>query len=187
MATTTNTASTNLSRQASWDSNSVQLNIVSFVDVMKAAANRSSVGATYMMDNNPNSLNRGTPNLQTVCKQGQVLNWIIYAMDMDRRPDGTWPPSVRINNIVFLDDAGVNVSIARVVDELKILGGPDKIRSPYTPVYYYWAGIVQNDLPPGVYRYRFVLELDLDNNKTVYVNMDGQSLKVEALDDGSVG
>jgi hypothetical protein len=182
MATTTNTAPPQASKLAAWDSNSVQLNIVSFVDVDKAAATRSAVGTTYMMDNNPNSPNRGTSNLQTICKQGQVLNWIIYAMDMDRRPDGTWPPSVRINNIVFLDDAGINVSIARVVDELKILGGPDKIRSPYTPVYYYWAGIVQNDLPPGVYNYRFVLELDMDDDKKVYINMDGQSLRVEAID-----
>ena len=169
-------------RTAAWSSNSVQLNIVTLVDVQKALTTRSAVGSVYMTDNNPNSLNRGTANLQTVCKQGQVLNWIVYAMNMDRCPDGTWPPMVRINNIVFLDEAGDDVSMIPIVAELKIFGGPDKIRSLGTPVYYYWAGIVENDLPPGIYKYRFVLELDTaKGNQKVYINPDGQSLQVQAI------
>jgi len=160
--------------------NDVQLNIVTYVDVQKATANHSADGCVYMMDNSPSSLYKGTAGLQTFCKQGQVLNWIIYAMDMDQRPDGSWPPSVKINNVVFLDESGDDVALIRVIDELKILGGPDKIRSPYTPVYYYWAGIVEGDLPVGIYKYRFVLELEPENpaGKSIYLNMDGQSLNV---------
>ncbi len=167
-------------KEGSWDSSSVQLNIVTFVDVQKAVAKGSTEGCAYIMDNSPNSRNQGTPHLQTVCKQGQVLNWIIYAMDMDRKPDGTWPPSVRINNIVFLDSEGNDVSMIRVMDEMKILGGPDKIRSKSTPVYYYWAGIVEGSLPVGTYKYRFVLEFDPISPSTqkTYLNLDGQSLEV---------
>lgn len=167
-------------QKGSWDSSSVQLNIVTFVDVDKALATNSTIGSVYMMDNSPNSLNQGTTNLQTVCKQGQVLNWIIYAMNMDRNPDGSWPTSVRINNIVFLDKDGNDVSMIRVMDEMKILGGPDKIRSVSTPVYYYWAGIVEGDLPVGIYKYRFVLEFDpvAPSTQSTYLNLEGQSLDV---------
>lgn len=172
-------AEANEKNQGSWDINSVQLNIVTFVDVQKALATRSTAGCVYMMDNNPFSLNQGTPNLRTACKRGQVLNWIIYAMDMDRKPDRSWPPSVRINNIVFLDSEGTDVSAIRVMEEMKVFGGPDKIRSPFTPVYYYWAGIVQSDLPSGHYTYRFVLELESDSpTQLMYLNMEGQALDI---------
>ncbi len=162
--------------------NSVQLNLVTFVDVEKADYTNSLDNCVYMMDNNTNSSNQGTNDLQTVCKQGQVLNWIIYAMDSAKRPDGTWPLSVKINNIVFTNEDGTDVANFKVCDDLKIIGGPDKIRSEYTPVYYYWAGVVIDDLPEGVYNYRFVLELDtadtsISNGKK-YLNLNTPSLKV---------
>lgn len=159
--------------------NSVQLNIVTFVDVRKAVCACSTDNAVFMMDNSVGSLGQGTSRLQTCCKQGQVLNWIIYAMDMDRRPDGSWPPMARINNIVFLDGEGGDVSSIRVCEDLKIFGPPDKIRSAYTPVYYYWAGTVPIELPEGVYRYRLVLELENETGqRPLYLNLDGPSLKV---------
>ncbi|MCD7926500.1 MAG: hypothetical protein LUI85_18215 [Bacteroides sp.] len=159
--------------------NSVQLNIVTFVDVRKAVYACSTDNAVFMMDNSVNSLGQGTSRLQTCCKQGHVLNWIIYAMDMDRRPDGSWPPMVRISNIVFLDEEGGDVSSIRVCEDLKIFGPPDKVRSEYTPVYYYWAGTVPIELPEGVYRYRLVLELENDKGqRPLYLNLDGPSLKV---------
>ena len=159
--------------------NSVQLNIVSWVDVANCLYTRSAEGNVYMSDNNVNSKGRGTPKLQTLCKQGQALNWIIYAMDAERRPNGQWPPSVKINNLVFLNEDGTNVEDFIVVNELKIFGGPDKVRSPYTPVYYYWAGIVGDDIPPGIYNYRFVLEIQTaDRNNPLHLNFNTPSLKV---------
>lgn len=158
--------------------NSVQLNIVVFVDVHKAIAAKSLDGNVYMMDNCPDSDGRGTPDLQTTCKQGQTLNWIIYPMDMDRRIDGSWPPMVKINNIVFLGDDGKKDADHTVCSELKVYGGPDKIRSKETPVYYYWAGTVLWDLPSGVYKYRLILELDSDNPGARYMNLNTPSLKV---------
>jgi hypothetical protein len=159
--------------------NSVQLNLVTFVDVDKAATTKSLDGAVFMIDNSPMSTGQGTPHLQTTCKQGQVLNWIIYAMDADRRPDGTWPPSVRINNIVFLDEVGKDVTMTPICHDMKVFGGPDKIRSAYTPVYYYWAGTVPVDLAAGIYKYRLILDLETGTeNKSMYLNLDTPSLKV---------
>lgn len=159
--------------------NSVQLNIVTFVDVNKAVRNQSLENALYIMDNSPTSIRQGSPCLQTVCKQGQVLNWIIYPMDMNKRTDGTWPPFVKINNIVFLEGESENASVSSIMDSLKIYGGPDRMRSIYTPVYYYWAGIIPLDLSPGIYRYRLILELETgEKDKCIYLNLETPSLKV---------
>ena len=159
--------------------NSVQLNIVTFVDVQKAIANNSLDGCTYIIDNNPNSYNQGTPELRTICKQGQVLNWIIYPMDVDKRIDGTYPPSARINNIVFLHKTGQDTSDIKICSDCKIYGPPDKMRGSITANYYYWAGTVVSDLPPDIYRYRLIIELETENpSKKLYLNLDTPSLEV---------
>jgi hypothetical protein len=156
--------------------NSVQLNIVTFVDMAKATATGSLKDAVYMMDNSVGGQGQGTPSLQTVCKQGQVLNWIIRPIDMEKRPDGTWPPMPKINNLVFLDSEEGDqddVAEAKVCTELKIYGMPDRMRDRYTPVYYYWAGTVLSTLTPGVYTYRMVLELEQEGRKErLYLNSD---------------
>ena len=58
-----------------------------------------------------------------------------------------------------------------------------KIRTQYDPVYYYWAGTVLPDLPPGVYKYRLVIELQAakDGEPPVYLNLDTPSLQVVDL------
>ncbi|MDR1369499.1 MAG: hypothetical protein LBJ72_05140 [Dysgonamonadaceae bacterium] len=162
--------------------NSVQLNIVAFVDVQKAIALKTLEGCIYMMDNSPMSTGQGTSRLQTTCKQGQTLNWIIYAMDSEKKPDGSWPPSVRINNIVFTDKESQDVSTSLICENLRIYGAPDKIRSNYTPVYYYWAGTVPLDLSPGKYRYRLILELENEKtDKCEYLNLETPVLNVISI------
>ncbi|MGR9051200.1 MAG: hypothetical protein ACU84J_00985 [Gammaproteobacteria bacterium] len=166
--------------------NSVQLNVVSVIDLHKAVETGTTQDTIYMMDNSVGGLGQGTGHLQTICKPGQVINWIIYPMEMEKRPDGTWPPMPKINNLVFLDDdEGDSQEFAegKVMIELKIYGGPDMMRSPYCPVYYYWAGAVLSEIPPGVYHYRFVLELEKEGGKgKVYLNSaELPSLKVVPL------
>jgi hypothetical protein len=163
--------------------NSVQLNIVTVIDVHKAGRTGTLKDTLYMMDNSVGGKGQGTDHLQTVCKPGQVLNWIIYPMDMEKKPDGTWPPMPKINNIVFLDDQDGDYddfAESKVCTELKVYGGPDMMRSPYCPVYYYWAGAVLSTLHPGVYNYRFVLELEQEGKKEkLYLNtVQKPSLKV---------
>ena len=174
------------SRQYAGQLNSVQLNIVTSVNMMRAVSTGTLADALYIVDNSVGRQGQGTPRLETVCKQGQVLNWIIRPIDMGRRPDGTWPPMPRINNIVFLDtEAGDEEGPApiKVCNSLGIYGMPDSIRSPFTPVYYYWAGMVARDLPPGVYRYRMVLELEQEGKKErLYMNtVENPSIRVIPL------
>ncbi len=154
--------------------NSVQLNIVTVIDLVKAVETKSLKDTLYMMDNSVGGTGEGTAHLQTVCKQGQVLNWIIYPMDRDRRPDGTWPPMPKINNIVFLDNEEHDeddTAEIKICTEFKIYGMPDLMRSTYTPSYCYWAGTVLGGLQPGVYYYRFILELEQEGKKDkLYLN-----------------
>lgn len=154
--------------------NSVQLNIVTLINMERAATTGSLDDAMFMIDNSVGGTGQGSSNLQTICKQGQVLNWIIRPVEMEKRPDGTWPPMPKISNIVFLDtEKGDEEVVAerRIFTELKIYGSPDRMRSPYTPVYYYWAGAIVSSAPPGVYPYRLVLELEQDKKKEkLYLN-----------------
>jgi hypothetical protein len=159
--------------------NSVQLNIVTFVDVNKVIMTRSLENAVYMMDSAPASAQQGTPCLQTTCKQGQALNWIIYPLDANRRMDGIWPPSVKISSIVFFNEDEFTTIMDSVMSNLRIYGAPDKVRSPYTPVYYYWAGTIPIDLTPGIYHYRLILELETwKREEHIYLNLETPTLNV---------
>ncbi|MDI2126448.1 hypothetical protein [Yinghuangia seranimata] len=156
--------------------NSVQLNIVTLVNMERAAETGQLADAMYMMDNSIGGVGQGTHHLETVCKQGQVLNWIVRPLDMEKRLDGTWPPMPKINSIVFLDtEIGDEEDVAerKIFTELKIYGAPDRMRSQYTPVYYYWAGTVLSTAKPGVYRYRLILELEQEGKKErLYLNTE---------------
>ncbi|MFM6623096.1 MAG: hypothetical protein ACKPHZ_17215 [Dolichospermum sp.] len=179
-----------LKKQNPGQLNSVQLNIVTVIDVHKAVRTGSLKNTLYMMDNSVGGQGQGTDHLQTVCKPGQVLNWIIYPMDMEKKPDGTWPPMPKINNIVFLDSQqegdAEEFSETKICTELKVYGGPDMMRHRYCPVYYYWAGAVLSTLKPGVYNYRFVLELEQEGKKEkLYLHtQEKPSLKVIDLSAG---
>ncbi|MEU4996230.1 hypothetical protein [Streptomyces sp. NPDC021622] len=154
--------------------NSVQLNIVTLINMERATETGSLSDSMYMMDNSIGGKGQGTSSLETVCKQGQVINWIVRPIDMEKRPDGTWPPMPKINNIVFLDtELGdeEDVSERRIFNELKIYGGPDRTRDKFTSVYYYWAGAVSPTARPGLYRYRLVMELEQERKKEkLYLN-----------------
>ncbi len=168
--------------------NSVQLNIVTFINVARATVTRSLSGSAFIRDNSPASKNQGTNRLRTTCKQGQALNWIILPLDGQQRPDKTWPPMPKINTIVFLDRNRTYVAERLVCTPFGIYGGPEEIRSQSTPVYYYWAGTVLPLLPPGIYPYRFVIELpnSQPNGTPIHLNLDGPSLHVIPMDAGEL-
>lgn len=159
-----------------------QMNIAVFVDVRKALMTRSLKTSVYAVDNSGHSIGNGTPELRSFCRQGTVLNWVIYGLDMERRPDGSWPTMPAICNLVFEEGESGDVSASPVCDDLRIYGGPDKSRSEYTPAYSYWAGCVRMDLPPGIYHYNLVIEMrDELAGRTVCMNAEGLSLQVEAM------
>lgn len=159
-----------------------QMNIVLFVDVRKALRERSLKNAVYATDNSGRSIGIGTPCLASFCKQGTVLNWIAYGIDMECRPDGSWPCMPIIRNLVFENGDTGDTSLSPVCDRLGIYGGPDKAHSLYTPSYYYWSGCVRMNLQPGIYPYNMVFELkDEVTGDTVYMNAEGMSLQIEEL------
>ncbi|MCA1398962.1 MULTISPECIES: hypothetical protein [Bradyrhizobium] len=160
---------------------STQLNIVTLIDVAGTLRTGGLSGKTGLMDNGGESTGKGTNSLRTVCRQGQALNWLVYCTDMEKRPDGSWPLFARIVNIVFVLPDGTP-ELRKICNDLKIYGGPDKIRSPWTPSYYYWAGAVDLELEPGLYPYRLVVEVDtVDRNRKSYFNLDGPALQVIPL------
>lgn len=161
---------------------STQLNIVTLIDVVGTLRTGSVTGNTGLMDNGGESTGKGTNALRTVCRQGQVLNWLVYCTDMEKRPDGSWPLFARVVNIVFILSDNTP-QYRKICNDLKIYGGPDKVRSPWTPSYYYWAGSIAPDLEPGLYPYRLVLECDtIDRSRKCYFNLDGPILEVVPLD-----
>ncbi|MFJ4715582.1 hypothetical protein [Streptomyces sp. NPDC088785] len=173
---TTHTGDFVAEKQNQGQLNSVQLNVVTLIDMERATRNGTLTDAMFMMDNSVGGAGQGTGRLETVCKQGQVLNWIVRPMDMEKRLDNTWPPMPKINNIVFLDtEAGDEEDVAerKIFTELKIYGMPDRMRSPLTPVYYYWAGTVLSTAKPGLYRYRLVMELEQEGTREkLYLNTE---------------
>ncbi len=164
--------------------NGIQLNIVSTVDLKTIYRTKSLEDAVYLTDNAFHSENKGTPALETVCTQGQVLNWLLYPVNMDEMVNPhIYNPSARISNIVFLHEDGTVVN-EKICDNLEPYGTQEKGR-PYLqpPIFYYWAGAVKANLAPGKYRYRLIFEVDnpyLPGVKSYY-NLDSLSLNVVPL------
>lgn len=158
-----------------------QINIMASMDVVGALRTGSIAGRIGVADNSARSNFMGQPNLQTVCYQGQVLNWWLYPIESRQRPDGTLPPRARIFDLIFVDAAGVVISQVPC-EPLRCYGAPDKLYRQDNAIYDYWAGMVLSNLPLGVYRYRWIIECDNeDRSGRQFFQFDGPSLKVIAM------
>jgi len=161
---------------------STQLNIVITIDVAGIVAGRPVAECAWVFDNDPRSDGDGTAHLRTYCTPGQVLNFIIYPVDGARRPDGTFPDFPQIEAIVFYQ-SDRDTQVYKTMGDLKIYGAPDRMRSPYTPVYRYWAGTVEPDVEPGIYPYRLLLSLPGGpGGGRRYFELDTASLEVVSAD-----
>lgn len=164
---------------------STQLNIVTTLDVGRILRTGTLAGALYMFDNDPRSAGKGGSALTTHCYPGQVLNWLIYTVSP---PEAGWPgmpwqpaPVPRIVNLTFLYGSSDIPSWDKVCDDLKVYGAPDRLRSPLTPVYQYWAGTVRPQVQPGNYRYRMMIGLPAwPGGPTRYLELSTMSLQVVA-------
>ncbi len=162
--------------------NSVQLFVVILMDTQRALDENTLDGNAYLMDNSFGSTGQGTTNLQTIVKPGQIVNWLIYSMDNDKDIHGDYPPLANINKILFLDKNRDIVDERRICTQFHRYGGIDRVRSPQTPVYYYWSGMLSRDLPADVYDYRFVVDIRTEQSfKRTYLNLDSPSLKLIPL------
>lgn len=158
---------------------STQLNIVTTIDVAGVLEGRPVEDCVWMTDNGPASMGKGTAGLQTACLPGQVLNWLIYSLDVEKRPDGTYPPIASILNIVFFSGPQGYPDPLMSGHALKVYGAPDRIRSPYTPVYSYWAGMVPVDVEPVTCFYRLTIEIPgQGGGRSRYIELSTPSLRV---------
>jgi hypothetical protein len=150
--------------------NSVQLNIVSVLDVGSVLIKQTLEGGLFMMDNSVDadgnhSAGQGTAQLSTACTQGQVINWIIHPI--------VGATAARISNIHFID--------REVCAHLQIYGAPAlAVSTAYlpglTPVYDYWAGIVLPDVAPGRYRYQLQVQMG-----DTFLSVESPSLNIASL------
>ena len=158
---------------------STQYNIVTTVDVAGVLAGKPASDCIWMTDNSPSSTGKGSAALETVCRRGQVLNWLVYSLDSEQRPDGSYPPIARILNIAFLRGDTDFLAAYDAGFDVKVFGAPDRIRSPYTPVYAYWAGMVPVDAGLGRTRYRMTIEIaGVGGGRPTYVELSQPAITI---------
>jgi len=136
-----------------------QINIIVFVDTIGALSSQSLDKFTYAVDNSEfNSTGQGTASLSTICQPGQVIQWIICAIDLQT--------PAAINNIRFLP----------VNPESELFEEPDEQQyvneNPDLDV---WKGIVPATMIPGV-PYRYVFEVVIGEGKNTLLSIQTLSL-----------
>jgi hypothetical protein len=131
---------------------STNINIVISVDVIAALSDRTLENNVFIMDNSSlNSTGQGTADLTTLCKAGQKINWIVYAIDVQT--------PVAIKNITFSK-----------IDEVCESKGQQPPLGKYE-----WEGIVPYYMATGSpYSYKIELQMGLGDNSVM--SIDSSSL-----------
>lgn len=125
-----------------------QINIVVMVNVMGALSDKTLRGNLWMMDNSTGqSVGQGTPDLCTVVQPGQLVQWVVHAVDVQTPVD--------IKKITFLSSTqGAN-------------GADNGAKLPLNV----WSGVVPPYMAFGVeYRYRIELQMYEGDNSIQYVD-----------------
>lgn len=142
------------------------INIIITIDSIGALSSKELEGNLFMMDTNPNSKNQGTSRLSTHCYQGQVINWIVYAVDVQT--------PVFIKEITLLDKKEEQVD--RI---LKAKSSADDIPIPSKYLkQYYWSGYIPFNLE-GEYNYK--LTIQIEDGETGELHINTPSLKIQNL------
>lgn len=135
-----------------------QININIAVDVVKALSNKSLYESTYLMDNSIFcSLNKGTESLCTACQPGQIIHWVVYAVDLQT--------PVAIRNITFISSDGQAYNDVYKKSECLCNENPD-LKT--------WIGVLPYMVLGKEYRYR--LELQMGNGNNSIMSIDTPSL-----------
>ena len=139
-----------------------QINVNIAVDVIRALSEESLKDNLYMMDNNPfsdglQSSGQGTDYLTTSCTPGQVIKWVVHAIDLQT------PVSIR--NIEFI-----------VEGDHEQPGGHGVEEHSNRPDLKIWTGIVPSTMVVGQpYRYR--VELQMGDGQNSVMSVDSAALK----------
>lgn len=136
-----------------------KVNINIAVDVVAALSEQTLHNHIFMMDNSiSNSSCQGTENLTTSCTAGQIIQWVIYAIDLQT--------PVAIKNISFItteNDAYSKEESNFAYNEQANLDSKT------------WTGIVPWYMTPYIpYRYR--LEIQMGEGKNSIMSIDTSSL-----------
>ncbi|MFI5801500.1 hypothetical protein [Streptomyces sp. NPDC051561] len=148
-----------------------QVNIIAVVDVIGALSDRSLLhGNLSLVDNGDHqSRSQGTPDLVTLVRPGQIVQWTVLALDLQT--------PVEIKNITFLGEDGKPASAGENghggaqgagrgpahADEVPE-GDGDKLDLDV------WTGIVPQ-LPSGVaHKYRLELQMYEGEFSTLYID-----------------
>jgi hypothetical protein len=138
-----------------------QINIVIAVDVIQALSEQTLEDNLYMMDNNPfkngqQSTGQGTDYLTTSCVPGQVIQWVIHAIDLQT------PVSIKSIGFLLGDEC-----IAEQHQSHDIAG--DNVSS--RPDLKVWTGIVPHTMVVGQpYLYRLELQMGYGQNAIIAIN-----------------
>jgi hypothetical protein len=135
-----------------------KVNINIGVDTIAALSEMTLYNHVFLMDNSVwNSTGQGTTELATLCQAGQVIHWVVYAIDLQT--------PVLIKNISF---SGAD-DLCNSTDEI------DCCSDHENPDLNYWSGIVPTCMVPGqIYKYK--LELQIGNGKNSIMHIDTSSL-----------
>ncbi len=125
-----------------------QLNIITIVDTVGVLSSGSLSGNLHMVDNSRSALTQGqgTDALQTACTHAQVLNWHVWAVDVQT--------FIEISGIRWYRDGNLlEQTDLTPCDKSKLYGAPS---GPY------WAGVIK--VPPsvltGLYHYQLELKME---------------------------
>ncbi|MHC5904520.1 hypothetical protein ACVNF4_11525 [Streptomyces sp. S6] len=132
-----------------------QVNIVALVDSIGALSDRTLLnGNLSLVDDGPfHSTGQGTPNLCTVVRPGQVVQWQALAVDLQT--------PVEIKSVTFLSspDADGEYQPSHWDEEGEKLD------------LNIWAGIVPSFMGTGVpHRYRLELQMYEGRNSVMYID-----------------
>ncbi|MDO9105753.1 MAG: hypothetical protein Q7U57_12440 [Methylovulum sp.] len=130
----------------------MQININIAVDVIGALSDQTLHNHLFMMDNSVfNSTGQGTDGLSTLCRPGQVIQWVAYAIDLQT--------PVSIKNISFIG-ADNKHDIENDIDPIS--GNPDLNA---------WTGIVPWYMELGMpYKYKLALQMGEGANSILYAD-----------------
>ncbi|WTW95788.1 hypothetical protein OG216_21445 [Streptomycetaceae bacterium NBC_01309] len=142
-----------------------QVNVMALVDVIGALSDRTLLnGNLCLMDNGDfRSTGQGTPELCTVVRPGQAVQWTVLAVDLQTPVD--------IKSITFLGaPASANGHGAGAEN-----GGPGGAGEPADSEKLdleTWIGIVPPWLTPGVaHRYRIELQMYEGDNSIMHIDL----------------
>jgi len=152
-----------------------QTNIIILVDVIGALSDQTLLnGNLAMMDNSIyQSTGQGTPNLCTVCRPGQILQWVLHPVDVQT--------PVGIKSITFGGSGpDLGTDVTEPTDTPLPDGGssPDGVALPdsVTQSLEVWSGVVPPYMIPGM-EYPYRLELQMYEGPYSVMLIDSCSLK----------